>query len=349
MGSAAHPAVLAACGNVSERFARDHCFSGIIAVADSGRLRGQWAFGLADRERSVANGTDTRFQVGSVSKWITTVALLMLVDDGEIDLAEPVGHYLTGYPAEVGDRVTLAHLLSNTSGIQDRLPTELINELHVATSGLSAAEAVEVYGYGPLVFPPGSAFDYSHTNWLLVQAIAEAVTGEALEDVLSDRLFRPLGLDATGVTHGSFETVPKGAIAYDAAHAGATRKLHLAPDFLVPTGKIYSDCGDLVRLAHAVHHGALLRPESLRALTTVRWAPEHYALGGRIRRERLGGAEKTIALELGSSGGFKAMLAHLLEDDLTVVALNNTHISQDLLTDLARNVLRELVGAGAPP
>lgn len=342
MAPAADRPALAACGDVIERFARDHSFSGVVAVAEGPQISGQWAFDLADREHAVANAADTRFQVGSVSKWITAVALLTLVDDGDLDLSAPIGRYLTSYPAEVGDRVTLAHLLSNTSGVQDRLPTELINEPRVASSRLSAAEAVEVYGHGPLVFAPGSAFDYSHTNWLLVQAIAEAVAGEAIEDVLSERLFRPLGLDATGVTHGSFETVPKGAVAYESADAGAARKLHVTPRFLVPTGKIYSDCHDLVLLAHAVHHGDLLRPESLRALTTVRWAPEDYALGGRIRGEALRGGERTVALELGSSGGFKAMLAHLIEGDLTVVALNNTHLSQDVLTELARSVLRVL-------
>jgi hypothetical protein len=80
----------------------------------------------------------------------------------------------------------------------------------------------------------------------------------------------------------------------------------------------------------------------LRALTTVRWAPEDYALGGRIRRETFGGAQKTIALELGSSGGFKAMLAHVVDDDLTVVALNNADISQDVLTELGRRILQAL-------
>jgi D-alanyl-D-alanine carboxypeptidase len=322
-------------------FAREHSFSGVVAVADAGRRR-DWAFGLADRELGTPNTADTRFQIGSISKWITVVALLTLVDDGLLELETPIGAYLAALPADAGRRVTLVHLLSNTSGIEDRLPIELINRPDVAASELSAVDAVREYVRGPLRFAPGSDFDYSHTNWLLVQAIVEAVTGTSLEDVLRERLFEPLELRATGVTHGSFAGVPGGAIAYESAHDDAARKLHVTPGFLVATGKIFSDCRDLVRLSHAVYHDEMLSPRALAALTTVRHVPEDYALGGRVLEATLRRKRRTLALQLGSSGGFKAMVAHVVEDDVTVVALNNANLSQDALTELAGRVLRTL-------
>ncbi|WP_254063361.1 serine hydrolase domain-containing protein [Rhodanobacter sp. L36] len=106
------------------------------------------AFGVARRDKHVLMDTQTRFQVGSVSKWFTTLLVLKLVDEHKLALDQSITSLLPGYPATVGDSVTVADLLSNTIGIKDRLPTELINRPDMSASSMSAAQATTLYGHG---------------------------------------------------------------------------------------------------------------------------------------------------------------------------------------------------------
>jgi CubicO group peptidase (beta-lactamase class C family) len=324
---------------VANSSARSLSFSGVLAVARGGTPIYEQAFGSADRENRHGMDMRTRFQVGSISKWFTAIVALKLVERGHLDLDAPIGRYLDSYPAEIGNRVSVAAVLSNTSGIKDRLPTELINAPSVAASPMTAAEAVHAYAEGPLTFKPGSKFDYSHTNWVLAQAIIERAGGKPFAVLLRDLVINPLGLKSTGVTHGSFEGVPDHAIAYESNAKGAARELHIIPGFLIPTGTIYSDCADLIRTAHGVYNGGLLNAASLKALDTIRWEPENYALGGRVKYRSLGGSKKTIAFEVGSFGGFKAVVEHVIDDDVTVVALNNTNMDEGDLGSLADKLL----------
>jgi len=324
---------------IARSLAASHALSGVIVVAKGTSFVYADAFGARNRERGTRNTLSTKFQIGSVSKWITIVAVLKLVDEGKLSLDAPISTYLHDYPIAIGRSLTLAQLLSNMSGLQDRLPTSLINKPGLAASGLSAAQAVKIYAEGPLVSQPGRRFDYAHTNWLLVQAIIEQTTGVPLETALQRSVSVPQRLNATGVTHGSFTHVRSGAVAYESGREGAARELHVIPNFLIPTGTIYSNCGDLVRLAHAVYEGSMLTPSSLRRLTEVQYKPENYALGGRVEYEYLGHVRKAMAFEMGSSGGFKAIVVHVIGDDVTVVILNNTNLSEDELSQLSDTLL----------
>ncbi len=160
-----------------------------------------------------------------------------------------------------------------------------------------------------------------------------------LEVLLRRTLFSPLPLKATGVTHGSFATIPAGAVAYESGRVDAIPDLHIIPGFLIPTGTIFSNCGDLIKLARAVYEGSVLSQASLLTLSTVRYPPEDYALGGRVKYVELGGVRKELAFEVGSIGGFKAVLVHIISDDVTVAILNNTNMSEDDLTALSDYLL----------
>ena len=136
------------------------------------------AYGMA-RFDEQPNGTGTRYQIGSASKWIAAVTALRLVDQGKLSLDAPVGAYLAGMPAETAARVTLRHLLSNTSGIPNGVMDAFRKDKSVAALPLAPAEASVRFGSGPLAFAPGSKFDYSVNNTDMPQA-ALAAAGEAL-------------------------------------------------------------------------------------------------------------------------------------------------------------------------
>lgn len=322
-----------------DRFVSAHAFSGDVLLVDHGHPVFEHAYGLADRADKRPVTAETRFQVGSVSKWFTTLAALKLADRGRLDLSAPLSHDLPGYPASVGDRVNLIQVLSNMSGIRDRLSTRYINRADVAAQRLSAAEAVRRYAQGPLVFAPGTRFDYAHTNWLLAQAVLERASGMPLERLLQTSVFGPAGLKDSGVTHGDFRHTPHHAVAYASPEPDAAVEVHVIPGYLVPTGTIYSTAGDLARLAHVVYETPWLSRDSMRALMTVHDTAEHYAIGGRVMQRELGGRRVTLAWEIGSMGGFKALLVHAVGDDRSLVVLNNANLDEDTLSAFADDVL----------
>ncbi|HEV2621698.1 MAG TPA: serine hydrolase domain-containing protein [Frateuria sp.] len=345
VGATASPAALS---KVIETFVQSHAFSGEILLTDHGGIVFQRAYGLADRHPKRPISTDTRFQVGSISKWFTTLAALRLADQGRLDLAAPISRDLPGYPAQVGDHVDLVQLLSNMSGIKDRLSTEYINRPEVAAEALTARQAVDRYALGPLVSRPGTRFDYAHTNWLLVQAILEQASGKPLETLIRETVLAPAHLTDTGITHGDFRDTPHHAVAYASAVADAPEEVHVIPAYLIPTGTIYSTAADMSRLAHLVYETSWLSQASMKALMTVHDPDEHYAIGGRVLQQHLDGRPVRLAWEMGSMGGFKALLAHAVHDDRTLVLLNNTNLDEDELSRFAESILKAWYGA-APP
>ena len=283
------------------------------------------AYGQARFETPAALTPDSRFMIGSVSKWVTAVAVLRLVEQGKLELDKPITAWLPELPAASG-AVTLRALLSNTSGIENGLGLAMKRDRSPERMTISPLDAALKFGSGPLTFAPGEKFDYSVTNWLVIGGIVERVTGEAFTQVVARLVFAPAGLRDTGFASQDTASLPQMAGAYDAART--TRKSMPAPPMVAASGTIYSTASELVKLADAVYGGQLLSPASRRALLTVQHAPEEYALGGRIKQLGTGAGARTLAWEAGVSGGHKTLLAYSPKDGRAVVLLNNTDMAQ---------------------
>jgi CubicO group peptidase (beta-lactamase class C family) len=312
--SAAPPATLLAAAIAPD-------YNGVVMVrARRGAVPLLGAYGQARFDAPCPVLPDTRFMVGSVSKWITAVAVLRLVEQGRLDLDKPVTTWLPELPA-ASRAVTLRALLSNTSGIENGLGLAMKRDRSPTGMRISPLEGALKFGSGPVIFPPGSNFDYSVTNWLLVGGIVERATGEPFTSVVTRLVFEPAGVRDTGfVDHDS--SAPRLAIAYDASKAA--RKVTPSPPMVAASGTIYSTASDLVKLADAVYGDALLSSTSRKELLTVRYAAEEYALGGRVKQR----AGRALAWETGVSGGYKTLLAYAPDSGRAVVLLNNTDMQQ---------------------
>jgi CubicO group peptidase (beta-lactamase class C family) len=301
------------------------------------------AQGQARIEQPLANEAHTRFLVGSISKWITTVAVLRLVDQGRIDLDKPITVYLPKLPRESG-RVTVRHLLSNTSGIPNGL-AQALKQDRAATeaSTLTPSQGALRYGAGAPNFEPGTKFDYSFTNWVLVGAIVEKLTGEAFQQAVNRLVLQPAGVRDTGFADDAWTSQPHAALAYDKQKT--KRKMSAMPPMVAASGTIYSTAADLVAIADAVYAGDLLSRKSRAELLTVQHAEENYALGGRVREVGNGAAKRRMIWNGGVIGGYKTLLAYAPADGAAVVLLNNTDIDQSDQGKLAEALLDELLQA----
>ena len=337
-------------GEIADRFAERERFHGVVLVARSDSLLHAGAYGLADVEAGRPTRLDTRYQIGSLAKWVATVVVLDLAEDGLLDLDAPVSTYLPSARSDAAGRVSLRHLLANRSGIPNDLIAAYEADPTVLDAPLATTEAVERFASGELQFEPGTAFDYSHSNWIVVQAVVEAVAGEPFDEVLRQRVTGPLRLDDTAAF---WDGGPDGGAApgYEALAPEPERVDSPAPRYLVVTGGMVSTAPDLLVLVDAVYGGRLLSAASLEALDAVT-TPERdlsagravggYALGGRVRAMDVGGTGRRVLWHTGSNGPWKARVSRVLGDGLTVITLTNTDVDHEATGTVVEDVLEAL-------
>lgn len=318
-------------------------FNGVLLTRRNGAAAPSvTAHGLAD-VAGRANTAATRFQIGSISKWVSSVALLRLVEEGKLALDVPIARWLPGLPPATAQAVTLRHLMSNTSGIPNGVMQAYKEDKSIADLPLTPLQAALRFGAAPLAFAPGSRFDYSLTNWVVLAAIVEQITGVPFRTTVTELVLRPAGTRDTGFADGLFGGAGE-AIAYAATEPGqpARRKMSPTPSYAAASGSLYSTAADLALLARMVYDGPLLAPASLAELGKVQVPEEKYALGGRVKRAVLGGRERSVVWLTGAVGGYKTLLAYVPGDGATVVLLENMDPAQSVQAATALRLLGEL-------
>jgi D-alanyl-D-alanine carboxypeptidase len=241
-------------------------FSGAVLLAKNGQPIYTAAFGLADREKKVPNKLDTRFRIGSMNKMFTAVSILQLAQAGKIQLNDPLGKYLTGYPNKnVASKVTIHHLLTHTGGTGDFFGPQFdAHRLELR----ALQDYVTLYGNRDLAFEPGSRWEYSNYGFLLLGLVIEKVSGESYYDYVRDHVYQPAGMRSTdSLAEG--EIVPDRSIGYMKEDSPTWQP---NTDTLPPRGTSagggYSTVEDLLRFANALNGHKLLNEHYTELLTT---------------------------------------------------------------------------------
>jgi len=165
---------------------------------------------MANYELAVPNRSDTRFHIASISKSFTAAAILMLQERGQLHMQDTLAKFIPDYPQ--GDKITLHHLLTHTSGIPNvnNLPTYSEKSLLC----LNLTQIIPLFEDKPLEFQPGARFRYSNSNYNLLAFIIEKASGKDYGKFLEENIFRPLGMNATGNDDGSNALIPNRASGY---------------------------------------------------------------------------------------------------------------------------------------
>lgn len=313
-------------------------FNGVALVGTGDHVAFVEGTGSANTANGVPMLANTRFETGSVSKWIASIVILKLVDQGKLHLDAPISRYLPDYRADTGAKLTLRRLMSHSSGVPNQVQ-EARKDIQSRGVELDQMEAVRRYASGDLAFAPGTAWDYSHSNWILAKAIAERVSGKTYAALVDQLLVRPLGLKDSGVYRGDSGAVKGMALGYAGLVPEPVRKPNPVPDFMAMAGGYYTSAPDLMKLMNAVLDGRLLGPASRKALMTVLMPDQHYALGGRVRTEKIGGKDREAAWEDGSNGGFRMLARRVLADGHTVIVFTNASYDYQKLGDLGTALL----------
>jgi len=297
-------------------------FNGSALVADGGQLVLKKGYGLANMEWQVPNSPDTRFRLGSITKQFTAALVLQQVAKGKLRLDGRLSDYLPDYRKDTGEKVTLHHLLTHTSGIPSYTSGPDIVE--IGRDPHEVAEFVKTYCSGDLQFDPGSRFTYNNSGYFLLGAILEKTTGQRYERLLQESILDPLGMKDTGYDH--HETVlARRAAGYEKSLTGGYRNAGYL-DMSVPyaAGSLFSTVEDLFRWDQALYGEAVLSATS----KGVMFKPflQHYAYGWTVSTAAADGpdAGATLIGHEGGINGFNTLLLRLVDRHGLIVLLNNT-------------------------
>src|SRR5439155_1001795 len=168
---------------------RGNNFAGAVLVANDGKIEFEKAYGLANMELGVPNTLNTRFHIASVSKPITAAAILLLAQQGRLSVNDPLSKYVSDYAN--GDKITIHHLLTHTSGIRNVNNFPEYNEK--SRQHLTLLQIIELFKNKPLEFTPGEKYSYSNSNYNLLAYIIEKVSGKGYGEFVQEHLLRPAG------------------------------------------------------------------------------------------------------------------------------------------------------------
>ena len=164
--------------------------NGVVLVAEKGKIIYKKAYGYADFGWGIKNRVDTKFRIYSASKQLTAMIIMQLVQEGKIDVDEPIATYLPYYRKDTGGKITVHNMLTHSHGIPDP-PRDSMPLIITA----SPEEFIKKYFSGDPMFEPGEKFRYSGVGgYTILGAIAEKVSGKILKELLQERIFDPLGM-----------------------------------------------------------------------------------------------------------------------------------------------------------
>jgi CubicO group peptidase (beta-lactamase class C family) len=246
-----------------------HVTSASICVARHGRIVLHRGFGrLSEQTDAPPTEPDTLYILASISKPIAVCALMLLVERGDVVLADRVQRYLPEFAGEHKDKVRVWHLLSHTSGLPDQLPEN--TQLRRAHASLSRFVAAALKT--PLLYEPGKGFGYQSMGTLLAGEIVERVTSRRLRDFLREEVFQPLGMTRTTLGLGTSK-VEQTAIYQTGPETEDLRSwgpnTQYWRDIGHPWGGVHSTTGDLAILLQAFINGGAYGSTRLFSPTTV--------------------------------------------------------------------------------
>jgi len=296
-------------------------FNGSALVAENGKVIYNGGFGLANVEWGIPNTPDTKFRLGSITKQFTATVILQLVEQGKIKLDGKLSDYLPEYRKDTGDKVTIHHLLTHTSGIPSytNQPGFLEN---VSRNPYKVDEFVKKYASGDLEFEPGSKYSYNNSGYFLLGAIIERVTGKPYEQVLKQNIFDPVGMKNTGYDHHN-TIILKRASGYTKTPV-LSNAAFLDMSIPYAAGSLYSTVEDLYLWDQALYTDKLLSAASKELM----YKPflQNYAYGWVVRNASFKQNNNDIQMIAHNGGinGFTTTIVRFPKEKNLIVMLDNT-------------------------
>lgn len=296
-------------------------FNGNVLVAKKGKIIYEHAFGWADYLRKDSLNIDSKFELASVSKPLTGTAILLLVQEGKLKLDQQVKEFFPDFPYE---GITIRMLLTHRSG--------LINYVYFTDDiwkdkkkGMTNMDVMKILAeHKPSPYSkPDTRFHYNNSNFMILAAIIEKVSGQSFTVFMQENIFMPLGMKHTAVySKADYEKIPTNVVGHDRVwRRSVVQNFHDGP---VGDKGIYSTVEDLFLFDRALREERLLSA----ALQDSAYAPHNqksmkgvfnYGYGWRTFEQ----GNEHVVYHTGWWHGFKNLYVRDLKNDVTIVLLSN--------------------------
>jgi CubicO group peptidase (beta-lactamase class C family) len=298
-------------------------FDGAVLVAENGKIIYKEAFGLANREWNIPNGTDTKFMIGSVSKPLTATLVLIQVQKGLISLDKTIEDYLPEFKNKPAAKVTIKQLLSHTSGIPNY---DIIKDFfpRISRQNFTREDYIKVFMDSTLAFKPGSHYAYSSWGYFTLGYIMEKVTGKSYSQLMSEDIFKKLGMTNSGSYYHT-QIVPNRATGYDYSFGGYTSSDFRDQSNTMGTGDIYSTVEDLFKFHVALSNHTLLNKKLTDEMFTPGIEMAQYGYGWFNQQFKITPKDSVVSnFHLGMTEGFISFIRRVPYDNNLVVILCNS-------------------------
>jgi D-alanyl-D-alanine carboxypeptidase len=322
--------------------AQSHVVGASVLVAKGDHILLLNGYGVSDIGLEAPAKADSVYHIVGPMLPFVGVAVMQQVERGKLSLDDDIAKYLPEFPTQ-GHHVTIRQLLSNTSGIVDyHYRGDPLESTYQQPKAMD--EVMALFANGQWVHEPGTQWDWSVSNFQLLTAILERVTGQSLAEYMQKNLFTPAGTTATtwcdnsSVIHGLSHSYQGVGDRYQAATENSSA---VSYDL-----RFCSNVSDLFHIWRAVQLGRLLKPESLKLMTTADGPGikmtasdpnQHYGMAFLLGHED----DHRDVGQNGSLLGYSGSMYHFPADDLTVIVLTNTsdQNAKFIGSALARKVL----------
>jgi CubicO group peptidase (beta-lactamase class C family) len=314
---------------ILDRFEEHGVFSGVVLIANNDSVIFHKAYGWANREEAIPAEVNTRFNLASINKMFTAVAIAQLCEKGMLTYEDPIGKFLgpDWIPDDIGKKVRIKHLLSHTSGIGG----EDFNITYVEEAVARGFTQIDDYKAftidADLNFEPGDKFEYSNLGYHLLGAVIEQVSGQAYPDYIKSHVFGQAGMSSAELSESEIPP-PEMAIGYEEVYRGDTivfvDNRSRIPDSGTPAGLGYGTANDLLQFAKALRANTLVTRET----RDILMAPKddlnspRYGFGFRV----MSFDDRRAVGHTGGYIGINDSFSMGLDDGRTVIVLSNLDI-----------------------
>jgi CubicO group peptidase (beta-lactamase class C family) len=322
-------------------------FNGSVMIAQNGKEILKKSYGKASFTWNIDNTPTTKFRIGSLTKQFTALLILQLQQEGKLKLEDKISKHLPWYFKNTGNKLTIHHLLSMTSGLPNYTDgtTPLMEQ-----EELNPQEFALKYFKDSLLFEPGKNISYCNTGYYILGMIIEAVSEKSYEAVLQEKIFDVLGMKNSGVEYPS-QVIPNlanGHYFYMGEYIAAQSVNPIVYAF--STGAIYSTVEDLFLWDESFYTDKLLNAENKKLMCT-KYLPNYgYGVAVNNMKNYLGtNRDITLISHDGGLTGYSSYMVRIPEDSIFVVLLDNTRAGMrgNELIGISNNILPILYGIKA--
>jgi CubicO group peptidase (beta-lactamase class C family) len=308
--------------------------NGSVLVAEKGEVILSKGYGFANLDYDIPNSENTVHRVGSITKQFTAAIIMQLVEERKIILDEKMTTYLKNYRKDTGNKVTIHHLLTHTSGIPSYTgyPGFWSDS---SRNPYTTDQLIKKFCSGDLEFEPGSKFLYNNSGYVLLAKIIEEVTGKSYEENMQKRIFDKIGMMDSYLERPEM-ILKNRASGYDKNGLELVNTNYFNVKNAIGAGDLVSTVFDLYLWDKALYNNEILTEESKVKVFTPYM--ENYGYGWAITEVD----SITIYSHGGGINGFSAYISRIIEDKNLIVVLNNIGTSPSL--EISTNITKILYG-----